>query len=186
MGPRLSDQTNESPDIGPPPVAHFECDDPIKFEPRGTQAIRSESADIQEDSTFLPANLETRRKRRESNTRFDSKKLHVFGSSSPEKATHSPAATIALDSQNAKPTLKAGAKRKLSVRDATIPTNESATKVAEDFHYSRKNGLDPETMTTDLTTDLTGSRKAGATFEGGVETQQPEVEARKVLGNSKC
>lgn len=178
---RLSDQTNESPDIGPPPVAHFECDDPIKFEPRTVRQEQSDFTDTQDVSVALPANLETRRRRRESNTRFDSKKFHVFESSPLEKVTHSSTSVIALDSQSAQTTLKAGAKRKLNVRDAPVSTDEALTKPAEEFHYSRKVGPDSETGTT----NPTAGQNAVPTAENRTTTLESGKRDRKILADSK-
>jgi hypothetical protein len=83
----------------------------------------------------LPANLETRRKRRESNTRFDARKINVFDAASPEKVRP---ATSTIDTRTATSGIKAGAKRKLSAREGHPQVNEKATNPAEDFHYGRK------------------------------------------------
>ncbi|KAI9664811.1 MAG: hypothetical protein M1821_006259 [Bathelium mastoideum] len=175
QGLRLSDQTNESPDIGPPPVAHFECDDPIKFEPRQTKTEQSSAMSPHDENTFLPANLETRKKRRESNTMFDSRRIHVFESSSPEKATHPRSPPAAQELNNSKPTLKAGAKRKLSSRDTT---SETATKL-EDFHYVRKTGSDPEATPRD--NEVHRKLVSSNTDKSGVA--QTSTRDRKVLGH---
>ncbi|KAL9091680.1 MAG: hypothetical protein Q9165_004756 [Trypethelium subeluteriae] len=180
-GLRLSDQTNESPDIGPPPVAHFECDDPIRFEPRRNQIEQPNESDVDGISVALPPNLETRRKRRESNTRFDSKRIHVFDSSSPKDHTDRQLGTVALDSQNTKPTLKAGAKRKLSVRDETGSMDEAGPRPTEDFYYSRKISSESES----LTADHDVSPKTVDKIEKRGELRQSGSGDRRVLGSSE-
>ncbi|MCJ1304936.1 hypothetical protein MMC08_007749 [Hypocenomyce scalaris] len=63
----LSDPANaiDSPDLGPPPVAHFDEGDPIKFD--ASRKVEEPALDAPEETPQpLFANLETRRKRRES------------------------------------------------------------------------------------------------------------------------
>ncbi|KAL9065312.1 MAG: hypothetical protein Q9157_007514 [Trypethelium eluteriae] len=181
-GLRLSDQTNESPDIGPPPVAHFECDDPIKFEPRRNQTEQPDLNDADGISVALPPNLETRRKRRESNTRFDSKRIQVFESSSPKDQTGLQFTTVALEPHDTKPTLKAGAKRKLSVRDGTGAINETGPRPTEDFYYSRKISPESESMTANHDT----SQKTVDRIEKMAELRQSGSGERKVLGTKSA
>ena len=59
--------TTDSPDLGPPPVAHFDEGDPIKFD--ATQKLSPES--VEDAQPQLSANLETRKRRRESSHRMD-------------------------------------------------------------------------------------------------------------------
>ena len=110
----------DSPDLGPPPVAHFEEGDPIKFNPNQTQVNpRGPAESIEENETEFLANLETRKKRRESSHRRDGDvKNASFGSSKdiPSVATAMPTSQP----------LKSGAKRKLNIRD-----EESAAVVNE-------------------------------------------------------
>ncbi|KAI4290657.1 MAG: hypothetical protein L6R35_000091 [Caloplaca aegaea] len=117
----------DSPDLGPPPIAHFEAGDPIRFETThhgSPRKERSESGVVLNPA--LLANLETRRKRRESsrqgeNGGSETKDLctiqqeQVGGTSRPEH------------------TLKSGAKRKLSAREDEQPEEHSASERVVDF-----------------------------------------------------
>ncbi|KAK4992391.1 hypothetical protein LTR50_001150 [Elasticomyces elasticus] len=130
---RLSDQSNESPDLGPPPVAHFECDDPIKFDP----AVRENRPDSQtraEDAELLPTtlsvNLETRRKRKDLQPKLEIRRtsLAVVPPQEPDEVA---------DDAPAQP-LRTSAKRKLSVRDA----DDALVAIPKgDFRFSRKSVL---------------------------------------------
>ncbi|KAK8210267.1 hypothetical protein M8818_003434 [Zalaria obscura] len=120
---RLSDHSNESPDLGPPPVAHFECEDPIKFDPQPQpqpQGTEGNEADGEEEelSAALSVNLETRRKRKDGQTRLSLRRTSLFGEDAEAGVQGQPVRT--------------SAKRKLSVREA----DDSAGAV--EFRFSRK------------------------------------------------
>lgn len=109
----------ESPDLGPPPVAHFDVAEPIDF--RGEkEATRSHELG-DEDMVQLPINLETRRKRRTSSLLRDM-------------------TTSEGESDAEKPSLfKSGAKRKLDVselEDNAAPATSGNEK--EDFIFQRR------------------------------------------------
>ncbi|TKA54722.1 hypothetical protein B0A49_09719 [Cryomyces minteri] len=132
---RLSDQSNESPDLGPPPVAHFDYEDPIKFDPKPTpKHTEDNGVTTTEDlPVSLSANLETRKKRRDSHARLEIRRTSAFAPLAPEDAEPLPAATQVDRRQP----LKAGAKRKLSAREDGIPATVTGE---DDFRFSRKPG----------------------------------------------
>ena len=128
----LTDPANvtDSPDLGPPPVAHFDEGDPIKFDPKPERSSSKTTSGSQEQSRPLPANLETRKKRRESSHHRDTgdKKLNM--QASEETA---PRDSGAVKGQP----LKTGAKRKLNVRDEEEEVARSDGQ--EMFQFKSKN-----------------------------------------------
>lgn len=107
------DPTNatDSPDLGPPPIAHFEEGDPIKFDPTQDESSREEPAESTgEAQPKLSVNLETRKKRRESSHRRDVDVKNAKLDSTKSTASMTTAMSTI-------PPLKSGAKRKLNVRD---------------------------------------------------------------------
>lgn len=105
----------DSPDLGPPPVAHFEEGDPIKFDPTQDQPPRERSGEsIEEAQPKFSANLETRKKRRESSYRRDGDVKNASTGATKDTASM---ATAMPTSQP----LKSGAKRKLNIRDDDQP-----------------------------------------------------------------
>ena len=58
----LEDVASESPDLGPPPVAHFDVTEIAHFEPRASISQNSQSS----STSALSSNLESRRRRRAS------------------------------------------------------------------------------------------------------------------------
>lgn len=124
--------TTGSPDLGPPPVAHFEEGDPIKFDPTQEHSPREGSAESTEDTQpKLSANLETRKKRRESSHRrdVDVKNANVDSTKST--------ASMATAMPTSQP-LKSGAKRKLNVReddDQSAVVDESRK---QDFQFNHR------------------------------------------------
>jgi hypothetical protein len=116
-------EASESPDLGPPPVAHFDVPDPIKFDPqpREEAAARAGSA----ENAVSESNLEIRRKRRTSSLLENMSTLHLTNSDHASEA------------ERTNGTLKSGAKRKLSVRDGDEDdvSNRSTT---DEFAFQRK------------------------------------------------
>ena len=113
----------ESPDLGPPPIAHFDAGDPIKFDPAATTSA-SESSKRESEKEFpdLPPNLETRKKRRDSSRIVLDTEIMADVARSTEREVQS---------------LKSGAKRKLSARD-DVESAESGTKEPVPTHFSSK------------------------------------------------
>ena len=103
--------TTDSPDLGPPPVAHFDEGDPIKFDPTQQLSPREGSTGSTEEvQPKLSANLETRKKRRESSHRLD------VGVKNVSVDSNGYAASMATAMPAGQP-VKSSAKRKLSVHD---------------------------------------------------------------------
>lgn len=131
----LSDQSStESPDLGPPPVARLDCEDPVKnASPLGNKLSPPKivSAATEEDDlpAALSANLETRRKRKETGqSRLEMRRKTIL-LQSPEKAEGGP--------QPASTILRTGAKRKLADREGEKPIKPPSKG---DFTFSRKAG----------------------------------------------
>ena len=102
----------DSPDLGPPPVATFEEGDPIKYNPMPAEAdLQEEPRDGQSMQLPCIANLETRKKRRESSHHLEARRGGAAGGLQSQYtiATDLPIAPVQ--------SLKAGAKRKLNIRD---------------------------------------------------------------------
>jgi hypothetical protein len=122
------DNLTDSPDLGPPPVAHFEEGDPIKFDHSQNQSSPLELA-IDEENPVLSPNLETRKKRRESSY---SQGLGV------DKAWTDVARIVSsIETGTGQPS-KSGAKRKLDVREEGDPSEGTCIQEKEDFEYSRR------------------------------------------------
>ena len=104
--------TTDSPDLGPPPVAHFDEGDPIKFD--ATQKSPPES--VEDAQPKLSANLETRKRRRESSHQID------VGLKNADMDSHDYTASIATSMAPSQP-MKLSTKRKLNARDdGDLPT----------------------------------------------------------------
>lgn len=123
----LGDPANvtDSPDLGPPPVAHFEDGDPIKFDSRHEPSRTGGAPETtEEEQPMLSSNLETRKKRRESSHHRDIEEKSSTAKQFQEATHKDPALPIVQP-------LKSGAKRKLHARE-----DEDQAKDA--FHFSRK------------------------------------------------
>lgn len=179
--------TIDSPELGPPPIAHFENGDPTKFDPSG-ENVQSEKPHIAEDGmpTAMFANLETRKRRREtSNLRETISRgtdsHHLENSTAMEQPT------------SMRNSLKSGAKRKL---DAAADDHRGAGKVTEDDDFKfDKTRIDPAVKHT-LRSEPPKSENAGiqkclqepsAEFSHAnvKETSAAMGKTRKALGPSK-
>ncbi|KAL0263347.1 hypothetical protein SLS55_002327 [Diplodia seriata] len=130
----LTTTTDDSPDLGPPPVAHFTDEDPIKFDPKPANEDGNDDMEVdQKDEEVLPAtisiNLETRRKRRDS-SKLDLRKMSVF--QSPEE--------VNKEISNDQEPSKAGRKRKLSATAEETNGDAGDKDYRDDFRYSRRGG----------------------------------------------
>lgn len=127
--------TTDSPDIGPPPVLESVDSDPVKFD-----LVSRPKPHMEDEVDLQPAlsvNLEQRRRRRES--------------SGPSGANRAPSNLPKLESEGPEPvstSLKAGAKRKLDVREdeTSKESGESAQESQESFHYVCKMADDKTAM----------------------------------------
>ena len=132
---RLSDQSsNESPDLGPPPVAHFDYEDPVKSASPLNGKISPPKADAAGDEEVLPAsltvNLETRRKRKDGQSRLEIRRHSLLGEAATKLEVEQPSV------------LRTGAKRKLADRENDKPIKPPSKG---DFTFSRKvNGEQPK------------------------------------------
>lgn len=163
----LTNATDDSPDLGPPPVAHFTDEDPIKFDPKPANENANDDMDLdQKDEEVLPAtvsvNLETRRKRRDS-SKLDLRKMSVF--QSPEE--------IHKDENNAPEPSKMGRKRKLSATAEETNGDAGEKDCRDDFRFSRRGG-DRENRQ-----PLEPISKQNSTLDMLIATE------RKALGDSK-
>lgn len=120
----LEDPESQSPDIGPPPTSSFEVEEPIAFDPNPVPDEQMEDAPT-EDEPALPMNLETRKKRRESGPKLNSRRISVF--ESPEEVKEKPGKLP-----------RTGAKRKFSVQEDEDPVQE------EQFEFNRRNAQETE------------------------------------------
>lgn len=164
-------EVSESPDIGPPPVAHFEDTDPIKFD--ANSELAESRRDIQgEDDAQLPPNLERRKKRRESS---GSKGLSSLSSASEVSSEG-----MILG----KPSFKSGAKRKFNARD----DDESviAPRQLEDFTYSKANtALDETAVKYNGNQGVTEKSRPESTEKSTQSTSKDAASSRRPLEPSE-
>lgn len=180
---RLSDgSSNESPDLGPPPVARFECQDPIKFDartvaqheqpevesiPEPTPALEPENENKPNDED-LPAsmsvNLETRRKRKDSQPKLELRRHSILPPPSPSSS----------EAESGASTLRTGAKRKLADRDLDRPARGPSKT---DFTFNRKTSAEPTKTPAEVPSEPEKNVES-------VEIQAPAPQsARRVLGD---
>ena len=121
-------EASESPDIGPPPVAHFDVPDPINFEagPVDTNQNINEPAE-EEEVMVLTSNLETRRKRRASSFLEDMATLRLT-------STDTEAQPAPIHSQDPS---KSTTKRKPGARDEEQHREDGALST-DDFAFQRR------------------------------------------------
>lgn len=154
----------DSPDLGPPPVAHFEEGDPIKFDSNQDRPFRSEAA-IEDEPPVLSANLETRKKRRESSHRQDLRE---------DKANTDLTRIVStLETATGQP-LRSGAKRKFNVREEDDPSEGTSILEKEGFQYSRRNS---DVQKLDTTTSKPSINKTSKS--GECKTGQPVPSSRQ-------
>lgn len=164
---RLSDHdSNGSPDLGPPPVAHFDDEDPVK----PVSLLRSCSSDHAENDglpTELSANLETRRSRKGRPSQ-----IHVRqGSLLASPPTRAEPETTAL-------MLRTGAKRKLADRD--LDQRPIKPPNSDGFSFTRR-GVQGEMKTgPPKSSSQSNSPREECNDE---ETKSRPKPARKVLGD---
>ncbi|KIX97480.1 uncharacterized protein Z520_06932 [Fonsecaea multimorphosa CBS 102226] len=117
-------QATESPELGPPPVAHFD----VVSEPPGLDSARtSEDENIGEEVMQLPSVLERRRKRRTSTL------IHDL----PTEETPGPEPD-ALPMKPSQQLLKSGAKRKLDISELDEPVTQQPSNENDDFVFQRR------------------------------------------------
>lgn len=180
--------TIDSPELGPPPIAHFENGDPTKLDPSGAD-VQSEKPHIAEDGmpTAMFANLETRKRRRETSN------LRETIISRESDSHHLENFTATEQPTSMRNSLKSGAKRKL---DAAADDHRGAGKVSEDDDFKfDKTCIDPAVKYTSrpdpLRSENTGVQKCfqapGAEFSLANVKETPAAmgKPRKALGPSE-
>ena len=119
----------DSPDLGPPPIAHFDEGDPIKFDTTQEPSPRKESTEAPDEmQPKLLANLETRKKRRESSHGRDVGVKSTTNMNSTKYAA--PTTTAMLPNQ---PPVKSGSKRKLIACDEDNQATMADESGKQDF-----------------------------------------------------
>ncbi|KAK7607198.1 hypothetical protein BKA81DRAFT_398428 [Phyllosticta paracitricarpa] len=126
----IAGSAEDSPDLGPPPVAHFQEEDPIKFDPiPATEESEPQRAEETELPIISTVNLETRRRRRDS-AKLDLRKVSVF--QVPEEEAEN-----AKRSEGEDQAMRTGTKRKLSFTTEELQ-EDANIDVREDFRVSRR------------------------------------------------
>lgn len=182
----MVDPSSESPDLGPPPVAHFQDEDPIKFDPQPvftpTEEANNELCETDALPAALSANLETRKKRRDSHGRSDVRRMSVF-QSPPEKAEGSGADQILP--------IRTSMKRKLAVRSDEARAEAIALQ-EEDFAFSRKTASEAQDgKDKPLLSEAEDGAVEPVTEQKGTQPSRQELKyapvdlERRALGNSK-
>ena len=155
----LSDPGNsaDSPDLGPPPIAHFDDGDPVKYD--SSQNLGADTSDFHPSTGF--ANLETRKKRRESSiTRESNQNSSLEDTSAP------------IGNLSSQP-LKLGAKRKLSAREDEDRVNAPADKGKDEFRFNRRTEASSGSAA-----NVTTASKSVSSILGGNKTLEDLTAAR--------
>jgi Shugoshin N-terminal coiled-coil region/Shugoshin C terminus len=164
---------SESPELGPPPIAHFDVAEPISFPAPLRQTgsaglLEASYEDRVDDVKPLPDNLERRRRRRASALLEDMSSLNTSAEVSK--------------TGDERMSLKSGAKRKLDVREDDC-NQASRTKEPDDFAFQRKAVASETSLTRPKGSRFTKSRTAtmgtDATAKDPATKLQPPT--RKVL-----
>ncbi len=166
---RVSDHSSTaSPDLGPPPVARFDYEDPVKnISPLMDKVSPPQPVTVGEEDVLpadLTVNLETRRKRKDGQSRLDVRRHSILPQSPPKPDEPQPASAI----------LRTGAKRKLADRDGDKSIKPPSKG---DFTFSRK-----------TTSEYGGAiaRKSAAEELSADACPSPPKAARKVLGEKSA
>lgn len=139
----------DSPDLGPPPVAHFESEEvPIRFDPGSVHATADRDAELEFGNPVLSANLETRKRRKDggSNASEAGAAKGDGAAYTAEKSRLSALSSARMEEsgacQSSNLNLNPSAKRKLSVRDGEEAAEEgSALTGRDEFVYDRRPGV---------------------------------------------
>ncbi|EXJ59436.1 uncharacterized protein A1O5_12061 [Cladophialophora psammophila CBS 110553] len=163
-------QASDSPELGPPPVAHFD----VVSDPLGLDSARtSEDENGGEEVMQLPSLLERRRKRRTSTLIHD---LPTEETSGPDAPSTRPNPQL----------LKSGAKRKLDVSELEDPTPQQPLNENDDFVFHRRqeiwNNATVNSKKTSRFTRPPGRDSGDATdFVKQSSPQKPASGTRKIL-----
>ncbi|RMZ01833.1 hypothetical protein D0860_07449 [Hortaea werneckii] len=158
--------SNESPDLGPPPVAHFDYGDPEKAPASPTQMSPSRAGE-DDGLPGLSVNLETRRRRKDGQPKLEIRR-HSILPQSPEKSDTEPSTM-----------LRTGAKRKLSDREIDQPIKPPTQA---DFTFSRKGESKAIVAETEREIENETAQQSSVETVQDVATT-PSKPVRKVLGD---
>ncbi|EHY60622.1 Shugoshin [Exophiala dermatitidis] len=164
-------QASESPELGPPPVAHFDVAEPIAFD--SSSAVEQPDDDL----TQLPPTLEKRRKRRTSSLLQDMPTEPVSESPVPEEPASEPVQEPVV------PLLKSGAKRKLDITELDEPEQQHSNE-NDCFVFQRKQLIWSNPATAKKASRFTRApgREADTTAETATSSPQKALAAgRKIL-----
>ncbi|EMC97647.1 hypothetical protein BAUCODRAFT_460950 [Baudoinia panamericana UAMH 10762] len=168
---RLSDHSSAgSPDLGPPPISHFEIEEPVKQVSPTASKSSPRVSENEELPASLTVNLETRRRRKDGQPRLEIRR-HSILPQSPSKQDGEPS-TI----------LRTGAKRKLADREIDKSIKPPAV---DEFTFSRKTTMHPTVAAVtghDRGADGQANMEAGQTQP----TATPPKAVRKVLGEKSA
>ena len=141
----MSDAGNvtDSPEIGPPPIAHFE--DPDRYGSRESSKVKDQDG----PAVNVAVNSETRKKRRESMSTQQRETLraaNLVDEVTADESSTNREISASRSSSSDQLAFKAGAKRKLSVRDREDGEHSVAanTSQEEGFRFSRRHGGDSD------------------------------------------
>lgn len=178
----------DSPDLGPPPVASWEEGDPIKNNADHNSPIRQWGTESTE-SIPMPslANLQMRKKRRESTHRAETK---ISKPESLQQLQHVP------HKEGVTQPFKAGAKRKFTVRDddGDIEARRPSENNDFPFNHTAEIKANATHQVTDAVSEKLASLKisqnnAAKVAENSGKAKQsvsvPSQKPRKALGASK-
>ncbi|KAL8910158.1 MAG: hypothetical protein Q9171_004536 [Xanthocarpia ochracea] len=171
----------DSPDLGPPPIAHFDAGDPIKFDANQQDTLMPVRVEKEGDlNPALFANLETRRKRRESSQLRDSTTFE------PSDMPTSQGKELG-DHIRPRYAMKSGAKRKFTAREEEEQVEDATAPEADNFLYNRS--------TIVAQSDIEGGTKLGssqlekqavqAKFEG-FTTQRDRLHGKPKTNNTSA
>ncbi|KAL2434816.1 Shugoshin [Exophiala dermatitidis] len=164
-------QASESPELGPPPVAHFDVAEPVAFD--SSSAVEQPDDDL----TQLPPTLEKRRKRRTSSLLQDMPTEPVSEPPVPEEPASRPAQELVL------PLLKSGAKRKLDITELDEQEQQHSNE-NDCFVFQRKQLIWNNPATAKKASRFTRApgREADTTAETATSSPQKALAAgRKIL-----
>lgn len=164
---------SESPELGPPPIAHFDVAEPISFPAPSRQAVGTGLPEANyegrvDDVKTLPDNLERRRRRRASALLEDMSSLSTSAAVS--------------NTADERMSLKSGAKRKLDVREDDCIQAPRPGEL-DDFAFQRKAAASDTSLARPKGSRFTKSRTGSVATDETAKDPATKLEtpARKVL-----
>jgi len=176
---RLSSQSNDSPELGPPPIAHFDHVDPIKFDKSWDVNSLEQDDSCDQDgqqSVKLATNLENRRRRR-STAMFDEMRTDEMGVIEEARLAEE---RDLLPSDN-KPR-RVGVKRKLGARELD---HRDIKPLEEKFAFVKRDPASYSQEESGVTVGVTLGKVSPNNEETESKTQALVNGPRKVLGESE-